>query len=74
MIEVWSLFESLLTVLFLTDSVFVVLLACFDESMEEEVDETVVVTRPQTVKSLCFSVIPGSVMLTHTVLEGFITE
>ena len=26
------------------------------------------------VKSLCFSVIPGSVMLTHTVLEGFITE
>ena len=33
-----------------------------------------VATRPQTVKSLCFSVIPGSVMLTHTVLEGFITE
>ena len=32
-----------------------------------------VATRPQTVKSLCFSVIPGSVMLTHTVLEGFIT-
>src|SRR4051812_8619923 len=31
-----------------------------------------VATRPQTVKSLCFSVIPGSVMLTHTVLEGFI--
>ena len=27
-----------------------------------------VATRPQTVKSLCFSVIPGSVMLTHTVL------
>ena len=26
-------------------------------------------TRPQTVKSLCFSLIPGSVMLTHTVLE-----
>ena len=25
-------------------------------------------------KSLCISVIPGSVMLTHTVLEGFITE
>ena len=33
-----------------------------------------VATRPQTVKSLCFSVIPGSVMLTHTVLEGFIIE
>ena len=29
----------------------------------------VVATRPQMVKSLCFSVIPGSVMLTHTVLE-----
>ena len=28
-----------------------------------------VVIRPQTVKSLCISVIPGSVMLTHTVLE-----
>ena len=28
-----------------------------------------VATRPQTVKSLCFSVIPGSVMLTHIVLE-----
>ena len=26
------------------------------------------------VKSLCFSVIPGSVMLTHTILEGFIIE
>ena len=34
----------------------------------------VVVIPPQTVKSLCLSVIPGSVMLTHTVLEGFITE
>ena len=33
-----------------------------------------VVIRPQTVKSLCISVIPGSVMLTHTILEGFITE
>ena len=33
-----------------------------------------VATRPQTVKSLCFSVIHRSVMLTHTVLEGFITE
>ena len=33
-----------------------------------------VVTQPQTVKSLCFNVIPRSVMLTHTVLEGFITE
>ena len=33
-----------------------------------------VATRPQTVWSLCFSVIPGSVMLTRTVLEGFITE
>ena len=30
--------------------------------------------RPQTVKSLCISVIPRSVMLTHTILEGFITE
>ena len=30
-----------------------------------------VATRPQTIKSLCFRVIPGSVMLTHTVLEGF---
>ena len=28
-----------------------------------------VAIRPQTVKSLCLSVIPGSVMLTHTVLE-----
>ena len=28
-----------------------------------------VATRPQMVKSLCLSVIPGSVMLTHTVLE-----
>ena len=28
-----------------------------------------VAIRPQTVKSLCISVIPGSVMLTHTVLE-----
>ena len=26
------------------------------------------------VQSLCISVIPGTVMLTHTVLEGFITE
>ena len=33
-----------------------------------------VAIRPQTVKSLCISVIPGSVMLTHIVLEGFITE
>ena len=33
-----------------------------------------VATRPQMVKSLCFRVIPGSVMLTHIVLEGFITE
>ena len=33
-----------------------------------------VATRPQTVKSLCFSVIPGLVMLTCIVLEGFITE
>ena len=33
-----------------------------------------VATRPQMVKSLCFRVIPGSVMLTHTVLEQFITE
>ena len=33
-----------------------------------------VAIRPQAVKSLCISVIPGSVMLTHTVLEGFITE
>ena len=30
---------------------------------------TVVATRPQTVKSLCLSVNPGSVLLTHTVLE-----
>ena len=29
---------------------------------------------PNGPKSLCFSVIPGSVMLTHTILEGFITE
>ena len=28
-----------------------------------------VATRPQMVKSLCFSVIPGSVMPTHTVLK-----
>ena len=35
---------------------------------------TAVAIRPQTAKSLCISVIPGSVMLTHTVLEGFITE
>ena len=34
----------------------------------------IVATRPQTVKSLRFCVIPGSVMLTHTVLERFITE
>ena len=27
-----------------------------------------IATRPQMVKSLCFSVIPGSVMLTHTIL------
>ena len=33
-----------------------------------------VATRPQTVWSLCISVIPGSVMLTCTVVEGFITE
>ena len=33
-----------------------------------------VATRPQMVKSLCFHVIPGWVRLTHTVLEGFITE
>ena len=43
----------------------------FDESNGSQVD---VATRPQIVKSLCFSVIPGSVMLTHTVLEAFITE
>ena len=35
---------------------------------------TSVATRPQTVRSVCTSVIPGSVMLTRTVLEGFITE
>ena len=34
----------------------------------------VVAIQPQTVKSLCISVIPGSVMLTHTVLEGLITQ
>ena len=33
-----------------------------------------VAIRPQTAKSLCISVIPGSVMLTHTILEGFIIE
>ena len=33
-----------------------------------------VATRPQTVWSLCFSVIPGSVMVTRTILEGFIVE
>ena len=44
-------------------------MAYFIEPMAE-----VVANRPNTVKSLCFSVIPGSVMLIHTVLEGFITE
>ena len=34
----------------------------------------IVATRPQMVRSLCFSVIPGLVLLTHRVLEGFITE
>ena len=34
-----------------------------------ELDDEGVAIRPQTVISLCISVIPGSVMLTHTVLE-----
>ena len=29
----------------------------------------IVATRPEWIKSLCISVIPGSVMLTRTVLE-----
>ena len=32
--EVWSLFESLQSVLFLTDSIFVALFACFNESVD----------------------------------------
>ena len=36
------------------------------------VDYCTVAIRPQMVKYPCISVIPGSVMLTHTVLEGFI--
>ena len=34
----------------------------------------IVAIRPHADKSLCISVIPGSVMLTHTVLEGFVIE
>ena len=34
----------------------------------------IVAIQPQMVESLCISVIPGSVMLTHTVLEEFLTK
>ena len=40
-----------------------------NKGTEEESTLASVATRPQTVKPLCISVIPGSVMLTRTVLE-----